>query len=308
MDDIRVAAISTRNWVGQPGRAIANMRTWAEKAAAKDAEFILFPELGVSGYFYSTHTLGISEPVPGPSTDKLIALARELGVILCFGLLENDADVVYNTQVIVNGDGVLGKQRKIHMPGYEYLYWRSGFEIEPIEIGKARVGIAICADAMYMELARTLYFKGAEMLIMPFAYGTPGNRATLPQRDIGVMTYRVHCHSNGMYGVVANNAGTRRKSKWDSRRVFPGWAGVFSPSGEVEAWTKQAGNGEAMVVADLEGEKLYNRRRDMYFTPRCLMPNRYATIWDSDQTAAESSGNGHKPDKAKAPRKARSRK
>jgi len=288
MHSIRVAAVSTRNWIGQQARAIKNMAHWAEKARHQGAEFILFPELGVNGYFHSTHTLRVAEPVPGPSTEKLVRLAGRLDAILCFGILENDADVVYNTQVVVNGAGVLGTQRKIHMPGNEYLFWRSGFAIEPIDIGKARIGIAICYDSLFMEMARTLYFKGAEILVMPFAYNTPGPRRSLPGRDVGVMTYRVHCASNGCFGILANNAGQRRKTKQEGSKItFPGWAGVFDPEGEVLAWTRQAGNGEAMVVADLDRKRLYDKRRNQYFVPRCLMPSRYATITESGPTALD---------------------
>ena len=115
MEKLRVAAVSTRNWVGQPDRSIGNMAGWARKAAGEGAELIVFPELGVSGYFWSEHTWDVAESVPGPSTDKLVQLAAQVNAILCFGLLERDADVVYNTQVLVNGDGIIGTQRKIHM-------------------------------------------------------------------------------------------------------------------------------------------------------------------------------------------------
>lgn len=281
MQDLRVAAVATRNWIGQQARSIRNMTSWAEKACDQGAEFILFPELCVSGYFHSTHTLHVAERIPGPSTEKLIQLAARLKTILCFGLLENDADIVYNTQVVVDGNGILGRQRKIHMPGDEYFFWRSGFEIAPIDIGKARIGITICYDALFMEMARTLFFKGAEILVMPFAYNTPGPRATLPQRDIGVMTYRVHCNSNGCFGLLANNAGRRLKTQQEGSRItFPGWAGAFGPNGDVLAWTGDKGRGEAMIVAGLEAQKLYDQRRNVYFVPRCLRPSCYAGIDD----------------------------
>ena len=195
MKKLRVAAISTRNWIGQTNHSIQNMNAWAEKAVNKGAEFIVFPELGVNGYFHSTHTWDIAEPVPGPSTEKLIISAKKLNVILCFGILERDMDVVYNTQVVVNKDGILGKQRKIHMPGQEYLYWRSGFEIETINIGKAIIGISICYDSNFSEMARTLFCKGAEILVMPFAYDT-GPREKFPEKEIGGLVYRVHCREN----------------------------------------------------------------------------------------------------------------
>ncbi len=287
MQDLRVAAVSTRNTIGRQNETIRGMESWCRKARDAGAEFVLFPELNVSGYFYSTETFDLSEPVPGPSTERIVELAGELGITIAFGLLENDADVVYNTQVIVDGGGILGKQRKIHMPGQEYLYWRGGFEIRTIDIGKARVGIAICYDALFPEMARTLFVRGAEILVMPFAYNTPGPRRTLPARDVGVMTYRAHCHSNGCFGILANNAGRRRKTAREgSAAVFPGWAGVFDPMGNVLAWTEEPGNGETMVVADLQARRLRDRRSDRYFIPRCLRPHLYRSIDDDGPAGA----------------------
>jgi len=283
MEKIKVAAVSTRNWIGQQERSIKNMTRWAKKAVAQGAEFILFPELGVNGYFHSTHTWDVAEPVPGPSTDRLVGVARDLDAILCFGILEKDADVVYNTQVVVNGEGIIGEQRKIHMPGVEYLYWRGGFKIDTIDIGKARIGITICYDSLFSEMARTLFFKGAEILVMPFAYNT-GPRATFPEEDLSALTYRVHCYINGAYGIVANNAGSRRKTEQEGSKIkFPGWAGVFDPDGKVVAFTRQPGTGEAMVVADLDPEKVANRRRNSYFVPRSLRPELYTTIGEGER-------------------------
>lgn len=283
MEKMRVAAMSTRNWIGQANRSIKNMAGWARKAAGKGAEFIVFPELGVNGYFHSEHVWRVAEPIPGPSTEKLIALAGEVGAMLCFGLLERDADIVYNTQVIVNGDGILGAQRKIHMPGVEYLWWRGGYEIGVIDVGKARVGVTICYDSLFSEMCRTLFFKGAEIIVMPFAYGT-GPRASFPEKDITALAYRVHCFSNGCYGIVANNAGNRRKCKRDpQRRKFPGWAGVFGPDGSVVAFTRGKGNGEAMVVANLDPEEIAKRRANTYFVPRSLRPEMYRSIDDRSE-------------------------
>lgn len=275
MEEIKIAAVSTRNWIGEPEKSLENMARWAKKAAKQKAELVVFPELCVNGYFYHEAAWDLAELVPGPSTDMLIGLAADLGITICFGILERDADITYNTQVLVNGTGIIGKQRKIHMPGEEYLYWRSGSEIEVFDIGKVKVGITICYDSLFSELARSLYFKGAEVLIMPFAYDTvPRNR--FPEEDITGMCYRTTCFSNGCYGIVCNNAGTRKKNKWEPKgRKFPGWAGVFGPQGEIVTFTREKGNGEAMAVAVLKPEKLAERRRNTYFIPRCLRPEIY---------------------------------
>ncbi len=277
MERIKVAAVSTRNWIGEQERSIRNMARWAKKAVAQGAEFIVYPELGVNGYFHSTDCWKVAEPVPGPSVERLIDVAGDVGAILCFGILEKEADIVYNTQVVVSGKGILGRQRKIHMPGVEYMYWRGGFSIDTIDIGKARIGITICYDSLFSEMARTLFFKGAEIFVMPFAYNT-GPRATFPEEDPTGLTYRVHCYINGAYGIVANNAGSRRKTKQEGSKIkFPGWAGVFDPHGKVVAFTRDRGNGEAMAVAELDPAKIAERRRNSYFVPRSLRPELYIT-------------------------------
>lgn len=284
MKEIKVAAVSTRNWIGEPEKSLANMARWCRKAAKQGAEFVVFPELGVNGYVKHEVAWDLAEPVPGPSTERIISLAADLGIIICFGILERDADIIYNTQVLVDKGGIIGKQRKIHMPGQEYLYWRGGFRIEVFDIGKAKVGITICYDSLFAELARSLYFKGAEVLIMPFAYDTKPRRQ-FPEEDITGLCYRVTCFTNGCYGIICNNAGSRKKSKWEPKgKKFPGWAGIFGPQGEVVAFTRQKGNGEAMSIAVLKPEKLAERRRNTYFIPRCLRPDIYMQINDNNQT------------------------
>jgi predicted amidohydrolase len=279
MDDLRVAAVSSRNHLGAPEKALADMRRFARLAKDDGAELVLFPELNVSGYAHASDALDRSEPLHGPSTTKAIALAKDLDLTLAFGLLENARDVVYNTHVVVDRDGVRGAQRKIHMPGAEAFYWRSGRSLDVIDIGKAKLGIAVCYDALFAEVMRTLYFKGAEVFLMPFAYWNDGPRAKLYARDIKIMEYRVHCWSNGCFGVVANNAGTRPSTTREgSGARFPGWAGAFSPSGDVLAWTEEKGHGESMVTTTLLADALREKRRDRYFIPRNLMPDRYVTL------------------------------
>jgi len=284
VDALKVAAVSTQNYIGEVDRSLRTTAKWARKAAADQVGLIVFPELNISGYVHHNVTWDLAETIPGPSTDKLIELADEVNAVLCCGILERDADVVYNTQMLVNGNGIIGKQRKIHMPHVEYLYWRGGFEIETFDIGKARIGITICYDSLFTELARSLYFKGAEILIMPFAYQTMA-RNRFPEEDITGLCYRTTCYSNGCYGVICNNAGTRKKNQWEPKgRKFPGWAGVFGPDGSVVSFTRDKGNGERMVTASLEPEQIAERRRNACFVPRCLRPEIYHHINDSDQT------------------------
>ena len=212
-------------------------------------------------------------------------MAEHVGTVLCYGILERDADVVYNTQVLVNGQGIIGKQRKIHMPHVEYLYWRGGFEARSFDIEKARVGILICYKALFSELARTLYFSSTEILIMPFAYNTRIPRARFLEEDIACLTYRTTCYSNGCCRIMCNNAGNRTKNEWEPRGIrFPGWAEVFGADGNVLSFTRKRGNGETLVKAILDPSKISERRKNPCFVPSCLRPEVYRQIDESDQS------------------------
>lgn len=90
MQKFTVAAASVKNLVGQADANIENMDRWTAIACVKGAEFILFPELNVSGYITAPVAQSIAETVPGPSTEKIIEIARKRQVILCFGIIEKE--------------------------------------------------------------------------------------------------------------------------------------------------------------------------------------------------------------------------
>ncbi len=275
MEKITVAAISTRNLLGQAEASIAHMQAWAAVAAGQGAELVLFPELNVCGYIQASAARQFAETVPGPSTEKIIAIARQLGLIICYGIIEREAGQFYCTHVLVDGSGVIGKQRKIHVPAQERPYWSAGNSIGVFDIGKAKVGIAICRDAFFGEMTRTLYFKGAEIVLMPFGYyNVPRSRYL--KESIHGMSILKASWSNGFYSVVCNSAESRAPSEWEPEgNNFPGWAGVISPWGRVIAFVDREGNDEAIVVETLDPQELTDRRRHENFLAKELRPELY---------------------------------
>jgi predicted amidohydrolase len=279
MEKLTVAAVSTFNWIGQQERSLKNMEAWLERAREHHPDLVVFPELNISGYTHNRVAWKNAEPIPGPSTKKAIELAGKFQTTLCCGLLENSKDIVYNTQILVNGDGLIGKQRKIHIPADENPFWRQGSEIKTFDIGKARIGLAICFDSLFSELTRSLFFLGAEVLVMPFAYWSPVHRSRFPEEDITGINYRTTCYDNGFFGVLVNNAGERDPSDLEPNGFkFPGWAGVISPGGDVLDFTRGEGIGEAMSVVELDPELLADRRCNPWFQPRYLRPEVYIDI------------------------------
>ena len=275
MQKLTVAAISTRNVLGQPDATLTHMRTWIERATAKGAELVAFPELNITGYIQHPIVRQFAEPIPGPSTEKAIQLARQTGVTLACGLLEREMDSFYCTHILVNGNGLIGKQRKIHTPIQEQPFWGLGDSIHVFDIGKARVGITICRDSFFGEMTRTLYFKGAEIVIMSFGYyNVP--RSQYLKESIHGMSILKACWTNGFYAVVCNSAEGRPSSDWEPNgNKFPGWAGVIGPWGNVLSFVDREGNDESMAVVEITPEALDDRRDHPNFLAKELRPELY---------------------------------
>jgi len=150
------------------------------QAAESGAKLICLPELYRGRYFCQTETdtaFALAEPVPGPTTDRLVALARELGVCIVASLFERRAAGIYhNTAAVVDASGYLGKYRKMHIPDdpryYEKFYFTPGdLGFLRFDTSAGSLGVLVCWDQWYPEAARLTAMKGAEILIYPTAIG-----------------------------------------------------------------------------------------------------------------------------------------
>lgn len=175
------------------GTAEANLaviETHVAEAAAAGAKLVLLQELHNGAYFCqheSVHEFDRAEPIPGPSSERLAALARRHGVVLVSSLFEKRATGLYhNTAVVFDADGrTAGKYRKMHIPDdpglYEKFYFTPGdLGFTPIDTAVGRLGVLVCWDQWYPEAARLMALAGAELLLYPTAIG--GTRTMLRTR------------------------------------------------------------------------------------------------------------------------------
>jgi N-carbamoylputrescine amidase len=197
-------------------RAEAGVRA----AAAQGAQMICLPELFRSLYFCQSEehvNFALAEAVPGPSTERYSALARELGVVIIASLFEKRAEGLYhNTTAVLDADGsYLGKYRKMHIPDdplfYEKFYFTPGdlgFKVFPTRYGK--LGVLICWDQWYPEGARLTALRGADVLFYPTAIGWhPSEKAEygVAQHQSWELIQRSHGIANGCYVVSVNRTG-----------------------------------------------------------------------------------------------------
>lgn len=287
MNPTRVAAVSCRNHIAQPDKSISEMESWCRRAKANDAKLVLFPELNVTGYIPAEIVKKVAEPVPGPSTERIIRIARKYDLYVAFGLVERFGSQLYCTHIVVNSEGIVGAQRKIHIPAHEQPFWTAGDSIEVFTVNGVAIGIAICRDAFFGEMTRTLYHKGAEVILMPFGYyNVPRSRYL--QDSIHGMSIIKACWENGTYAVICNSASSRPPSSIEPKgRRFPGWAGIIDPWGEVVEFVDKDGDDESMVTHTLQPERVMDRRQHPNFLAAELRYDLYATTSQEREKAKQ---------------------
>jgi N-carbamoylputrescine amidase len=233
-----------------------NLRRACEKvreAAKKGAQLICLPELFRAQYFCQredTALFDLAEPIPGPSTDALAAIARELKIVIVASLFEKRARGLYhNTAVMLENDGTIkGIYRKMHIPDdplyYEKYYFTPGdLGFKAFDTSVTRMGTLVCWDQWYPEGARLTALQGANVLFYPTAIGWhPDEKAEYgeAQHDAWRTIQRAHAIANGVFVGVVNRVGHEFGDVRGNRAAGKGlefWGGSFlcDPFGRVLA-------------------------------------------------------------------------
>ena len=242
-------------------------------AAGKGAQLVLLQELHLGPYFCQTEDTDVfdmAETIPGPSTDALGKLARELGIVIVASLFERRAAGLYhNTAVVLETDGsIAGKYRKMHIPDdpgyYEKFFFTPGdLGFEPIDTSVGRLGVLVCWDQWYPEGARLMALAGAELLLYPTAIGwveEDDKEDQQRQREAWIISQRGHAVANGLPVLSCNRVGHEEDpSSVTSGITFWGSSFVAGPQGEIlaEAPTDQA----TVLVTDIDMARSEKVRR-----------------------------------------------
>ena len=241
---LTVALVQDRDR-GSTDDNLANIEARVAEAAGRGAKLVLLQELHNGPYFCQHEhcdEFDRAEPIPGPSTERLGALAKKHGVVIVASLFERRAAGLYhNTAVVLEADGrLLGKYRKMHIPDdpgfYEKFYFTPGdLGFEPIDTSVGRLGVLVCWDQWYPEGARLMALAGAEMLLYPTAIGwDPDDDAAEKsrQRDAWILSHRGHAVANGLPVLSCNRVGHEASPTDTSGIDFWGSSHVLGPQGE----------------------------------------------------------------------------
>ncbi|KPQ06103.1 MAG: N-carbamoylputrescine amidase [Rhodobacteraceae bacterium HLUCCA12] len=188
---------------GDPGHNLSVIEWAAAASAAAGARLLVVPELFVSGYRLDDEVMATAEPIDGACVAKLRKIAARHSVALVAGLPERAGTQLFNTAVAIDARGhVAGAYRKIHLFGPdETRIFAPGTDPCVVEVEGVRIGLAICYDIEFPEMARALVRGGAEMICVPTAN-------MHPYVSVPTTLVRARALENGVPVIYANHCGT----------------------------------------------------------------------------------------------------
>ncbi len=256
------------------GENLAKAVERTRQAAEKGAQIVCLQELFRSQYFCRQETaelFDLAETIPGPSTETLAKIARELGVVIIASLFEKRARGIYhNTAVILNHEGeIAGLYRKMHIPDdplyFEKFYFTPGdLGFRNFDTPFGRIGVLVCWDQWYPEGARLTALQGADILFYPTAIGWhPSEKAQYGAQQVSAWQtiQRAHAIANGIYVAAVNRVGFEGPP--EQGLEFWGHSFVADPFGVVVA---EAGDSsEEVLVTECDRARIEEVRRNWPF-------------------------------------------
>jgi len=218
-------------------------------------ELIVFPELITSGYECGAEFQNLAETVPDGESMKLIgSYAKKYKVHIIYGFPERDPlmkDVLYNSAVFICHEGdVIGTYRKVHLFAAEKNWFRAGCDYPVFETSIGKIGIMICWDTAFPEVARSYALKGADLI----AIATNWEK---PYEDDWDLITRARAFDNCLYVVAANRIG------FDETLGFFGRSKIMGPLGKpIKSLDREV---EGIIAAELD-YSLPIKLRSEYYT------------------------------------------
>lgn len=256
-----------------------------ERAAGQGADLVIFPELALSGYACGDAFFDVAEPVPGPSTEHLVATAKRHNVHIIWGMPERGLPgVLYNAAVLVGPAGHIGTWRKHTLPGHatdtagpgafpDRRFFRLGTRSPVFDTPIGRIGMMVCYDIFFPEIARLLTLKGADLLV-----GISGSPSF--ERPIFEPLVQARAMENTAWVAYCNLAGREGETTYwgGSRLIAPGDPQTKVPGSPIVA---QAAYDEPDLVLGEVDYDLTHRFRPSFPIMRDIRADMYEQLRDA---------------------------
>jgi len=250
--DLNIACVQFTAVDGEKEATVAKALALIEAAARQGARLIVLPEVW-TGLGYSTPTAykEIAEPIPGPTTDKLGALAQRYRChIVCSTYESTAGGTLHNTASLIGPEGkVIGLYRKTHLfdaprrkdikPGVqESEKVKAGDTLPVFETAIGRIGVSVCSDLRFPEIYRVMALKGADIIVCASAFLSP-------RFDHWEFFLRARACENQVFVAASGQVGIEPKSGIG----FVGRSMIVDPWGTIVA---TASDTETFVAATVD--------------------------------------------------------
>jgi predicted amidohydrolase len=264
----------------------ANWKKYAafiEEAALRGSDYIVFPEVSLQGYLMGAAALGspemaeqlayfrrTAEPIPGPTTDKLTALAARHNMLIQAGMAERamDGNLIYNSAVLIGPDGVIGVFRKLHNQ-FEWPVFGPGDHLNVYDTRLGKIGMFICYDLAFPEITRAFALQGGTIAALTTAWPMKGDD---PATDYYGYTYDLLSRSmalaNQMWMVCSNQV---NRPPTPGCADYYGHSRIIAPDGKIVA---EVGHQEGLATATVDLEAGIERGRTLDFFGLNLLQDR----------------------------------
>ena len=267
MKTVTVAAVNFRPRFGAPDENLDRIAAWVADLAGRGAALVCFPELAITGYDRTAAIRSLAQPIPGPATGRLAAIARGWGVDVLAGLPEVDAaGHLFITQAVASADGTVAVYRKTHLNVPEQAVYRSGDAVGVFRRPGWMFGVQLCYDAHFPEFSTVQALHGADLLCV--ASASPRDDPE-PKAERMLRYLRARAYDNTCYALACNLVGEGPQGQ-----RFGGVALALDPKGELLASHVGWDEGSVLASVDLEalrrirstlmGYFLAHRRHDLY--------------------------------------------
>lgn len=273
---------------------ISRLLSLLERAADDGAEAVVFPELALTTFFPRWYVESLSEldgfyerSMPSAETETLFSRARTLQVGFALGYAELTADGHrYNTTILVERDGrIVGRYRKVHLPGHEHhepwrefqhlerRYFEAGDRFDVWRAFGGVIGVATCNDRRWPETYRVLGLQGCELAMI--GYNTPIHYAPDPTQDRlagfhNALVMQAGAYQNGMWVVGVAKGGNEEGV--DSLAE----SSIIAPSGEIVARARTTG--DEVIIADCDLDQCANYKKTLFDFDRYRRPDAYGLL------------------------------
>jgi predicted amidohydrolase len=254
------------------GEVKANLAKVLSALQKVDADLIVLPELAFTGYYFQNRSELMSmaeDPETSSTVEGLTRLCRERDFSLVTGFAERSADKLFNSALLIGPHGVIHTYRKLHLFNTEKEYFDPGdTPLATIDVRGARIGMMVCFDWVFPEVARVLSLQGADILCHP-------SNLVLDWCQKAMVT---RCLENAVFAVTANRIGADIRPHGELK--FTGKSQVTAPKGEIVY--RAAPDAEELYIAEIDP----SLARNNFMTPkndlfRDRRPEFYASLSSS---------------------------